>query len=522
VCFAALLALVTVAFAPPPAAGAPGCAADGTARLGLPHAELRERARDAAGSDDLLCAAKALALADVLDRRGMLACTALRRLRSVEGAEADADLLAFEAVLAWHCGQPRRAHEAALAALRRDAEATLAWSQLGTVLAARFRFDGARAAFERALALDPRETTALSAVASLAEDRAERIVLLERFLAAAPDRGELVEAIRGARESIALTRALGDREIFVFERADLPAKLELDPLVVGPGRIQGWTMKVELGEKKRVRVLLDSGAAGLHVSPRTARKAGLEPLAAGTLVGGGGSGEHDIEQGIIGSLDMGPVRYRDVLAVQAADSLHSRGRYHAIMGFDVLPTTRLTLEPDERTLSIDEQDAVRYPGDEESGDPLAIDPWPPRASDAVPLLRVAGMLLVPVSLESDDAAIEVLALLDTGATQTFLDLATAEALGPFQRGVRAQTRGYGGTIQLEGFVRRVTVDIGGVSDRLADVPVFDLGDRARVTGVHVGGFVGLDWITERSLVLDFGEGTVRLLDARDRRGRGRR
>ncbi|MEN6631454.1 MAG: hypothetical protein ABFD84_03405, partial [Candidatus Polarisedimenticolia bacterium] len=128
-CLAALGAGTGFAAAPDGTA----CPADGASRLGASLSELADRAAAASLSDDPRCAARGLALADWLDRRGGAACAPADRLADAPNVAEDADLLSFRAALLWRCGRAREAHAAALAALASDDRAALAWRTLGRV-----------------------------------------------------------------------------------------------------------------------------------------------------------------------------------------------------------------------------------------------------------------------------------------------------------------------------------------------------------------------------------------------------
>ena len=514
----ALLLLVAAAAGPGRAQGAPEalapadpgpplvvarCPAAGAARLGESAALLERRAVEAARDEDPVCASHGLALADALHRPGRGACSAADRIAAGPGLETDADLLAWHALLSWRCGRPRDAWVAARAALALDEGTTLAWTMLGRVLSARFRPRAARAAFERALALDPQETGALFALSRIASTRAASRALLARYLDAAAARGESPDRIRAARETLDFLETLGERPIWVLEKAELPGTLPLEPYAVRPGQINGWIVRLGLGEKASVPALFDSGASGLHLADNAAKKASLEPVSSGTLVGGGGDKEHGVERAIVPRLDFGPVLFSDALGVVAEGSLHPQGVYRAIVGFDVLGGTRIRLDAAERVATVEETEAV-----DDGDDPRTLDPWP--AAPRVPIVEVEGQLLVPARLSGPAGSVDGLALLDTGASRTLVELSAAEEIATLtQRGQRSASA-YGGQVAFAGQVAVVRVVVAGADEQLRDVGVIDLADRARHAGVGLVAFIGLDVLARGTLDVDLASGTARI------------
>ncbi len=488
---------------PGPPLVAARCAAAGSARLGESTALLERRAAEAARDEDPDCAAHGLALADALHRTGRGACGAADRVALEPVLATDADLLAWHASLSWRCGRPRDAWVSARAALALDERSALAWTTLGRVLSARFRPRAARAAFERALALDPQEVGALLGLSRIAESRAASRSLLARYLDTAAARGESPDRIRAARETLDFLTTLGERPIWVLEKAELPGTLPLEPYTARPGQVNGWIVRLGLGGKASVPALFDSGASGLHLADNAAKKIDLQPVSSGTLVGGGGDKEHGVERAIVPHLDFGPVRFADALGVVAEGSLHPQGVYRAIVGFDVLGGTRIRLDAATHTASIEETEAV-----EDGDDPLALDPWP--AAPRIPIVEVEGQLLVPARLVGPAGAVDGLALLDTGASRTLIELSAAEELSALtQRGQRSASA-YGGQVEFAGQVATVRVLVAGADVPLRDVGVIDLADRARHAGVGLIAFVGLDVLTKGTLVVDLASGTARM------------
>jgi hypothetical protein len=478
------------------------CPADSSSWLpGQSRRALRELALQASASPEPLCHARGLALFDWLDRAGLSSCAASSRSQSLE--QGDPMLLAFDAAQAWRCGRAREAHALALEALRHDSSQPAAWHTLAAIFHARWNEPAAQAAYERALALDPDDPEALFGLADLV-DRHRSRALLQQYLAIASQRGEPYQRVRNAIESVAHLDALGDRRLFVVERETLPSTIPFTVWTERAGQRRALVIEVQLATLRRVPALFDTGASGLFLSPTIEKRIGFSPLSDSTLVGGGGSGEHEVRQGVIATLDLGAVTFRDALGTMSARSLHPQGLYRAIVGANLLGGTRLRLRKAASPIEVDK--ATPLPACPE---PLSCDPWPEDSAE-LPILRVEGQLLVPVTLQGSRGEVASWMVFDTGASTTILDSSIAEWIGEPRYGSAGQANAFGGTLDFSGRLRGVQLRIGAWSQTLPDQATVDLSARARISGITVAGFLGLDVISSASFELDLARGTLRV------------
>lgn len=478
------------------------CPARGSSHLGKPVWEWRETAARAVASNDPACLSLGLAMFDFLDRPAERACQAAARL-AADGAD-DPDLMAFQAIFEFRCGHIPTAHRLARKVLGDDPRNTLGWTLLAAVLEARFRTGQAQQAYQRALELDPENSWALTGMARVVDNRADRREYLEKLLAVGGRRGESKETLQGARDGLAFIQAIGDRRLWVVEKAELPVQLKLQPLIPTIGQISGWLFDADFGELRRVPVLLDSGASGLHLEPRMAVKAGITEFSSGTLFGGGGSQAHAVERGTIDRLAIGPMVFRSALGIVASGPLHSRGAFKALLGFDIFSGWLLRVHPGTRLLDIETSE---LPEDEE--DPLAIDLWPKEPGD-VAVVSIEGQLLVPITVEAAGQTTECLALFDTGAAGSMLDRETAERLAEYLRSGAGSANLYGGSAEFEGRIIKARMRVGSIEESIKVLPVIDLSLRSRLTGIHVGAFLGQDVLARHSFELDMASGVLRM------------
>ena len=80
------------------------------------------------------------------------------------------------------------------------------------------------------------------------------------------------------------------------------------------------------------------------------KKAGLVPLAEETVFAGGGSGRTRSSRGILPSLAIGDLVFRDALVTTTRDELDPQGRIHGVLGVQAFAGYAITLDLDRGRL----------------------------------------------------------------------------------------------------------------------------------------------------------------------------
>lgn len=123
----------------------------------------------------------------------------------------------------------------------------------------------------------------------------------------------------------------------------------------------------------------------------------------------------------------------------------------------------------------------------------------PRLATGAPYWVVAGQILVRARAHG---APDGLFLLDTGATSSIVGLAYVASV-PGARWIDpASTRGYGGAIAGARRVLGVEIELLGHGTGRVPLVAADLSGRSRLGGVEIAGYLGLDLLQDRVLVLD--------------------
>ena len=370
-----------------------------------------------------------------------------------------------------------------------DAPPATALTLLGLVSLAEGKAGEAVEWMDRALTIAPEDRRVLYRSAEAAESRAEAARRLERYLELSE--GDDPDRVEGVRGRLRMLRALGDRQVWVAEsrpdRVELPLQLVPQP----GGGVLGAVVKVSIGEKgKPVRVLLDSGSSGLFLVERMARKRGFEKLSDETAFGGGGDKRHASPRGLFSRLGVGELVFHDALASTTTAEFDSTGRYHGVLGLSVFDGYRVTIDLARGKLVLDRTD---------------------ERIDGASYWMVSGQMLVRAAAPEGEPA---LFLFDTGATSSVLDLDYAERVPGAEVVEGGSLRGYGGAIRQAYLVREARVTFQEFDTGAGALRATDLSLRSHLGGVQLAGFLGLDLLGGRRLVVDTVGRRVRVERAR--------
>ncbi len=348
---------------------------------------------------------------------------------------------------------------------------------LGRIMAASGRPGEAIELMERAVKAAPDDPYVFLWASHAPPSRGRAVEWLERYRELAdPSEAERLEAIRGTLE---LFKALGERRTWIADKP--PKRVELGLSVLGSaGNVTGLILKARLdGRKRPVRLLLDSGSPGLVLMERVVPDDAFEAITRETSFGGGGAQRHEVARGLLSSVAFEDLVYRDAVVTTTDYELDPFGRYHGVIGLSVFDGYHVTIEPRRKRVILE----LREGGEPETGDRY----W-----------DFSGQMLVEVRVGEDHG----LFLFDTGASNTLVAQTLVERLEGVTRHGNTTVMGFGGVREGTTTVRGVNIDFQGLGNRGGPLAATDLTVRSRIGGVEVAGFLGLDLLGHRRIVVD--------------------
>jgi tetratricopeptide (TPR) repeat protein len=370
---------------------------------------------------------------------------------------------------------------------------------LGRLRNAEGRGGEARSLLNRALSIAPGDRDVVYRAAPAADTRKEIVERIERYLEISE--GDDPDRIESAKGKIRLYRALGERPIWVPESQPDRLEIELTPLgIPGGGGVAGYIFDASFGQGKPVPMLLDTGSTGLFMLERIARKRGFQPIAEETVIGGGGRKRHVSPRGLFPSFSVGDLEFKDALATTTRSEIEPTGRFHGIVGMSIFEGYRITIDMGRKRLLLerkpepDDQAGVRY--------------W-----------EVSGQMLVPAGTSEGD---EGVFLLDTGATRSIVSLGLVEREPAARAGEKVDVSAFGGQRTQARAVRGLQLEFQGERTPGPALTAVDLSLRSRVAGIEVSGFIGLDVLAGKRIVLDTRTRRVELLESERKKKKKKR
>lgn len=373
------------------------------------------------------------------------------------------------------------AEEAYRAALRANAKDARGYWGLGRLAQLNSRNEEAGLRFQEAFERNPHDPDILLSYAEHATRPGMRTKLLEEFLKRA-DPGDVQRREHVASQIIVAQRLNGRTPMEIAAGSGQAHRIPLMVSGVASGP-RGLLVQVRINGAKPARLLLDSGAEGVYINERSARKLNLELLVE-MRVGGFGSDGHATGQlsvadrMTIGSLEFenSMVRVLDLDWLSDADG---------VIGTDVFKEFQMRIDPRKRAMEL-----TPYP-----------DAPVPEANK---MYRVGHHLLVRGSA---NGRAHGYFLLDTGASASLLSKEAAMDVVPKPFGWDGvQMRGVRG--ELPGVTSPARVKVAGREWHDPGAIAVDLEHISRQAGVELLGVLGYPLLAQAVLTIDYRDGLV--------------
>lgn len=407
-------------------------------------------------------------------------------------AEAAAGLAEFRR------GELVRAEKHFLAAQKLDPQSAAALSGLARIYSTVSLFRRAREMRAAAHRADPGDAGhALEWASTLAGS--QHLDALEKVLPLLDPR---TEAAQNLRAHIAADKAAGDRKLRRLVSPYVSSSIKLVRIMDGPNRKRGFGVQVRLNDRTNVKLLLDTGASGIAIAPKSAERAGLEVLnEEGTSARG--IGDRTAESSLTylaAELRAGSVVFADypIHVFRAARSADFDG----LIGADVFQRFLVGIDFFNAEMQLEPR-----PGETEK---MAADPPDRRDKPDAGFFRIyrfGNHLVVPAMINDKRIA---LFLIDSGSTVNLIDAQIAREFTGVSKDSLSEIRGIQGKVEQVSRAERISLTFAGFRQENPDLLAISLEKMDDAMGVGLSGVLGMPVLEQMKLTIDYREGTIRL------------
>jgi thioredoxin-like negative regulator of GroEL len=381
-------------------------------------------------------------------------------------------------------------------ALKLDPDYPGALKGLASIYSVVSKFKSARELVARAYGSCPDDPDLMMAHANTLKG-ADHIAALEQILAIVDPASE--EA-RSLRAHIADDRALGDRRTRRLLSPYAPGKIKLFRLLDSAFRLRGFGLRAELNRRETVRLLLDTGASGISLSPKVAAKAGLETLG-GESSQARGLGDNPAQAAtryLASEIRLGDLVFSD-FPVSVFASAQSAG-YDGIIGADVFQRFIVSIDFPRLEILLEPRPIDASSASEEAADAGAPAPGFHR------LFRFGNHLALPTSVNEGKSS---LFLIDSGSAVSLIDTEIAQASAKVYDDGQSTLQGVQGKVNQTLLADHVSLVFAGFRQDNPSLISISLDKMSDSLGVAFGGILGIPVLRNMKLSIDYREGTVR-------------
>jgi len=315
------------------------------------------------------------------------------------------------------------------------------------------------------------------------------------------------EMARNLRVHIANDRALGDRKLRRLVSPYQETRIKLVFIMDGPRKLRGLGVRLTLNQKESVKLLLDTGATGMSLSPKLAEKAGLQVISGETseAKGIGDQKPSTAVSYLASEVRAGDVVFADypISVFRAAQSVDFDG----LIGADVFARFLVKIDFPQAELVLEPRPAANIAGVDDNEPADAVDPSP----GFFRVLRFGDHLAIPTKIEGGrPGEHSALFLLDSGATSNLIDTETAKQATGVSGDSRTIVTGIQGAVDKTSRADRVSLIFAGFLQENPDLIAISLEKMSDSMGVGFGGILGMPVLGRLAVTIDYRNGSVKL------------
>jgi predicted aspartyl protease len=396
-------------------------------------------------------------------------------------------------------GEIGEADEEFKSAVEWNPRLALAWFGLARVADCAAMNKTAAEDFRRAYQLDPNNSGIFRAwfPHMKGPEREQALKRYEAMLLAESQHDD-GKALHAWHDQEALAKALNGRHPTALASPYKATELPLQAFVSAATHVRTYGLDA-LVNGQPVRLVLDTGAAGIVLSQGAAQRVGLTRVAGGAVHGIGDNTKLTGGYSAIApSLRIGDVEYRDAL-ISVADQ-NFVGIEDGLIGTNVMDEFQMTLDFGARRLRLDPLPNY-HPGEDLPDRSVS-----PQMANAMRVFRFGHLLLVPVGVGNQR---ERLFVLDTGAASTLISYELAAEVSKLARDDKTALRGVNGRVNDVYQTGNVVLRFAGFEQRNLSMSSFDTWQLSHSLGTEISGFLGLPVLDLFTLTIDYVDGLVK-------------
>lgn len=367
--------------------------------------------------------------------------------------------------------------------------------------------------------------------------RAQEIQWLENYLSGPTN--DDPEARQGLEDYLAF---LKEREKQPHAACKLASNLsstqaELQPMLIDARRMHGFGLTVKINGQSS-RLVLDTGASGLLINSKLAKKAGIEAVSTSHVRGIGDQGASSGFIGYANSIKIGDLEFTNCL-VRVSDK-RSILNDDGLIGADVFSHYLVTLDFAREKLRL--QELPKRPGEEKSPATLgtaaddedsaaekseetktdatqpdtakhqsttARGPYDryiaPEMQSYTKIFRFGHYLLIPTIVNDTPSK---LFLIDTGSFLNFISPEAAREVTKVHNDEDMRIRGISGSVKNVYSADKATLHFSHFRQQNQDITAIDLSSVSRSAGTEVSGILGFVTLRFMIIKIDYRDGLV--------------
>ncbi len=411
---------------------------------------------------------------------------------------ADAGLIALQGEIRFRRADFDGAAAAFTAAIRADERCARAYWGLGRLELIQFHRNNARSLMSRAYGLDPRDPDIIRSYTDFATDPKSRETLLRNAIALTMNEDR--QAAAASLNQLVMEKRLNGRPHGRLASGYRPYTVALkayQPQGLNPA---GLLAPVEINGGKTLWLVLDSGASGIVINPKPAKRLELD-IVSETQITGLGGGAVGGSMGVARTVRVGADFLLENCAVEVLASAFAEGA-DGVIGMDAFEAFQIRLNGRARTLEL--MPFESGPPDVGTGRWIGYD----RAENADQPSHAYGFrhfLLLKARVQGGKAG---LFLVDTGSAVT--SVARGNSGPPVGTPRSVNLNGAAGAVEGIFRISPLVLEVAGRTVGERDPVSMDLDEISRRQGVQISGILGYSVLRQSTVTINYRDGLVAL------------